>query len=259
MARIITIHSFCRGTGRTNLAANLATLMAAEGRRVCVVDTDLTSPSLHILFALKEEETSYLLNDYFENKCRIEQAAYDITSRLEGDIKGRLFFVPSSARISDKSRRLLCAGCDMDMLNEGFQRLGKLLDLDVLILDTQAGINEDTLVLFALTNVLVVIADFSRHDSMSSHGTAVTVDVARRLDMSSRIFLVANKVPPLYEFQEVRAQVERAYECEVVAVLPQSLEMMALGSAGIFVLRYPHHPLTTGLRQILANDTRTSN
>jgi len=38
MARIISIHSFRGGTGKSNTTANLAALLAAEGRRVGVVD-----------------------------------------------------------------------------------------------------------------------------------------------------------------------------------------------------------------------------
>ena len=40
------------------------------------------------------------------------------------------------------------------------------------------------------------------------------------------------------------------YAAEVAAVLPHLDEMMALGSAGIFGLRQPDHPLTSALRQV---------
>jgi hypothetical protein len=36
----------------------------------------------------------------------------------------------------------------------------------------------------------------------------------------------------------------------VAAVLPQSDEMMALASAGIFALRYPDHPITAAFKQV---------
>jgi hypothetical protein len=36
-------------------------------------------------------------------------------------------------------------------------------------------------------------------------------------------------------------------------MLPHSDEMMALASAGIFALRYPHHPVTTALKQAAAS------
>jgi Mrp family chromosome partitioning ATPase len=52
MARIISIHSFRGGAGKSNIAANLAALFAPEGQRVGVVDTDLQSPGIHALFGL---------------------------------------------------------------------------------------------------------------------------------------------------------------------------------------------------------------
>jgi septum site-determining protein MinD len=50
----------------------------------------------------------------------------------------------------------------------------------------------------------------------------------------------------------VRARVEQTYGCEVAAVLPHSDEIMTLASAGIFVLRYPDHPITAALKQVAA-------
>ena len=44
MSKIIAVHSFRGGTGKSNTTANVTTLLAAEGRRVGVVHTDLQSP-----------------------------------------------------------------------------------------------------------------------------------------------------------------------------------------------------------------------
>jgi MinD-like ATPase involved in chromosome partitioning or flagellar assembly len=60
-------------------------------------------------------------------------------------------------------------------------------------------------------------------------------------------------VPAEFDPGAVKERVERAYSVEVAAVLPHSDDMMALGSAGIFGLRQPDHPLTDALRQVAAN------
>ncbi|MCB0084063.1 MAG: P-loop NTPase, partial [Caldilineaceae bacterium] len=49
MSKIISIHSFRGGTGKSNTTANLATLLAAGGQRVGVIDTDIQSPGIHVL------------------------------------------------------------------------------------------------------------------------------------------------------------------------------------------------------------------
>jgi small GTP-binding protein len=78
-------------------------------------------------------------------------------------------------------------------------------------------------------------------------------EVARRLrPLGKRVLLVVNKTPPSFDPDQVRARVAQAYNCEVAAVLPHSDEMMILASSGIFVLRYPDHPLTVLYREVAA-------
>jgi len=53
-----------------------------------------------------------------------------------------------------------------------------------------------------------------------------------------RTMLIVNKVPSVFDSAAVKAQVEQTYNCPVATVLPHSNEMMALASAGIFVLLF---------------------
>jgi len=134
------------------------------------------------------------------------------------------------------------------LLNDGFHALVEKLGLDVLMIDTHPGLNEETLLSIAISDVLAIIM---RPDQQDYQGTGVTVDVARKLDVP-RMMLIINKVPAVFDLDEVKAQVEQTYDCEVAAVLPHSDEMMILASAGIFVLRYPDHPITTTLKQAVS-------
>jgi len=65
-----------------------------------------------------------------------------------------------------------------------------------------------------------------------------------------RMMMIVNKVPQVFNPAEVEARVEQAYQCNVLAVLPHSDDLMVLASSGIFVLRFPDHMLTSILRQI---------
>ncbi|HKX68464.1 MAG TPA: P-loop NTPase, partial [Intrasporangium sp.] len=91
MAPILSIHSFRGGTGKSNLAANVATLLAAEGRRIGVVDTDLQSPGVHVLFGMSQDAIRRSLNDYLWGRCQIGDAAHDVTSSLDEGLAGRVF------------------------------------------------------------------------------------------------------------------------------------------------------------------------
>jgi CobQ/CobB/MinD/ParA nucleotide binding domain len=47
---VTTFYSYKGGTGRTFVLANVAFLLASEGKRVCVIDWDLEAPGLHRFF-----------------------------------------------------------------------------------------------------------------------------------------------------------------------------------------------------------------
>jgi len=247
MAKIISIHSFRGGTGKSNTVANTATLLAAEGLRVGVIDTDILSPGIHVLFGLDDERMRYSLNDYLWGKCDITQAAYDVTPGQEGELPGRVYLIPSSIKPGEIAR-ILREGYDVGLLNDGFRNLVEDLELDMLIIDTHPGLNEETLLSIAISDELVILL---RPDSQDYQGTSVTVEVARKLDVP-RMTLIVNKTPDAFDAAEVKARVEQAYGCEVAAVLPHSDEMMVLASSGIFVLRFPDHPVTVNLKKVAA-------
>jgi MinD-like ATPase involved in chromosome partitioning or flagellar assembly len=245
MSKIISIHSFRGGTGKSNTTANVAMLLAAQGRRVAVVDTDIQSPGIHVLFGIDQATLNRTLNDYLWGRCRIEEAAHDVTPSLGVDFEGRTFLVPSSIQPADIAQ-VMREGYDVGLLNEGFRHLIEELELDALLLDTHPGLNEETLLSIAMSNALAIIM---RPDSQDYEGTSVTVAVARKLGVP-RMVLVVNKTPEIFDAAEVEARVEKAYDCEVAAVLPHSDELMVLSSEGIFALRHPDHPVTDLFRQI---------
>jgi MinD-like ATPase involved in chromosome partitioning or flagellar assembly len=247
MSKIISIHSFRGGTGKSNTTANVACLLAAEGHRVGVIDTDIASPGIHVLFGLGEEDMKHSLNDYLWGKCDIEETAHDVTPSLGVDIKGQVFLIPSSIKAGEIAR-VLREGYDVGLLNDGFHELIEVLELDVLMIDTHPGLNEETLLSIAISDALGIIL---RPDQQDYQGTGVTVEVARKLDVP-RMVLIVNKVPSVFDLDKVKSKVEQTYGCEVAAVLPHSEEMMTLASAGIFALRYPDHEVTATLKQLAA-------
>ncbi|HET9224040.1 MAG TPA: MinD/ParA family protein [Roseiflexaceae bacterium] len=245
MSKIISIHSFRGGTGKSNTTANVTALLAASGLRIGVIDTDLQSPGIHVLFGVDEEKLSPSLNDYLWGKCEVEEAAQDVTPLLGVPISGQVFLVPASMKPGEITR-IVNQGYDPGLLSDGFHRLLDELKLDILMVDTHPGLNEETLLSIAVSDALAIIM---RPDKQDFQGTSVTVDVARRLDIG-RMVLVVNKVPTAFNMADVKAQVERQYNCDVAAVLPHSDEMMTLASSGIFSLRYPNHPITASLKQV---------
>lgn len=246
MAKIISVHSYRGGTGKSNTTANLTAQLAQMGYRVGVVDTDIQSPGIHVLFGLQEEETKLTLNDYLWGKCEISKAAYDLTARLGSPVQGKVFLVPASIKANEIAR-ILREGYDVGLLSDGYAELIRTLKLDALLIDTHPGLNEETLLSIVISNTVILLL---RPDQQDYQGTAVTVDVARKLGVAQLLLLV-NKAPAVLNPQELKAMVEKTYQCEVGAILAHSDEMMTLASRGIFVLQYPTSELARQL-QIIA-------
>lgn len=247
MSKIISIHSFRGGTGKSNSTANIAAQLAIQGYRVGVIDTDIQSPGIHILFGFDESKMEHSLNDYLWGKCDIKQTAHDVTASIGAGCKGKVFLVPSSIRAGEIAR-VLREGYDVNLLNEGFRDLVETLELDALMIDTHPGLNEETLLSIAISDVLLIIL---RPDQQDYQGTGVTVEVARKLNVP-KMLLIVNKVPAVFSPTDVKARVEKAYSAEVAAVLPHSDELMAMASSEIFSVRYPDHPISLSYKKVAA-------
>ncbi|NEP00116.1 MAG: MinD/ParA family protein [Symploca sp. SIO2E9] len=252
MSKIVSIHSFRGGTGKSNLTANLAVTIASQGQRVGIVDTDIQSPGIHVIFGLDEEKMEHSLNDYLWGKCNIEDAAYDVSQVFKAQQQkraaagGKLYLIPSSLRAGEIAR-VLREGYDVGKLNEGFQELIHCLNLDYLLIDTHPGLNEETLLSIAISQVLVIIL---RPDRQDFQGTAVTVDVARKLQVP-KMLMVVNKALSAFDFEALRQQVETTYNASVAGILPLSEEIVQLGSSDVFCLRYPEHIVSQTLKEIV--------
>lgn len=253
MATIVSIHSFRGGTGKSNTTANVASQVALQGNRVAMVDTDIQSPGIHVLFGLDEETMGRTLNDYLWSKCPIEKAAHDVTHVLEAsgaDVGGKLFLVPSSIKATEIAR-ILREGYDVGLLNDGFYELTERLNLDYLFVDTHPGLNEETLLSVTISDVLLLIM---RPDQQDFQGTAVTVEVARQLEVP-RLLLVINKALTSFDFADLRRQAEKTYGATVAGILPLSEDVVRLASAGVFSLHHPDHPWSREIQSIAAHVT----
>jgi septum site-determining protein MinD len=249
MPTIVSIHSYRGGTGKSNLTANLASSLVQQGKRVGVVDTDIQSPGLHVLFGMDVQSAGLTLNDYLYGRSTIEQVAHDVTAKLGSTVAkgGVLYLVPSSIKVGEITR-VLREGYEVNLLTDGLRTLIKTFNLDYLFLDTHPGLNEETLLSIIISDILVLIL---RPDQQDFQGTAVTVEVARKLKLK-QLLLVVNKVLPKLDAANLKDQLQDAYQAPVAGVLPVSEEMIELGSAGIFSLAYPEHPYSQGVREVAA-------
>jgi MinD-like ATPase involved in chromosome partitioning or flagellar assembly len=248
VATIASIHSFRGGTGKSNTTANVSALLASLGQRVGVIDADIQSPGIHNLFGMSGDEVTASLNDFLWHGKPIAEIAHDVTESLDAPVDGRIYLIPSSMQPGEITR-VLREGYDAQLLTTGVRDLVQELQLDVLLIDTHPGLNEETLLSLVISNVLLIIM---RPDKQDYEGTGITARVAKELEVPN-IFMVVNKAPSDFDPDAIAKRVEQTYGCPVVAVIPHSDDLMRLASEGIFVLRYPDHAMTDLYRGIAAS------
>jgi MinD-like ATPase involved in chromosome partitioning or flagellar assembly len=235
MAQIIAMHSHRGGTGRSTIAANLARLMTAAGRRVALVDTDIQSPAAHVLFGITRLASERTLADYLIGRCEVEETAVSVPGR-QGDAD--LFLIPARAEASG-IHEIIEQGYDVGLLREGFDRLIDALDLDVLLLDTHAGINNETVTAVASAQTLVVVTRSCRLDLT---GAGETIEFAQQLGCARRA-LVVNMVPPGIAGHAASQRAQAAYGSHAQAVLPYAPELACVAGESLFCDAHPDHPL----------------
>ena len=132
------------GVGKSNVSVNAAMALAELGRKVVLLDADLGLANVDVLLGLKPR---YTLEDVLAGRASIDDVLVD----GPGGIK----VVPSS---SGTQRMTKLPSREHGGLIQAFSTLQQ--KLDVLIIDTAAGIGEGVVnFLAACQRVLVVVCD----------------------------------------------------------------------------------------------------
>ncbi|WP_433743421.1 septum site-determining protein MinD [Falsibacillus pallidus] len=127
MGDAIVITSGKGGVGKTTTSANLGTALALQGKKVCLIDTDIGLRNLDVVLGL-ENRIIYDLVDVVEGRCKIHQAL--VKDKRFDDL---LFLLPA-AQTSDKS------AVNPDQMVKLVDELKQ--DYDYILIDCPAGIEQ---------------------------------------------------------------------------------------------------------------------
>lgn len=126
MGEAIVVTSGKGGVGKTTTSANIGTALALQGKKVCLVDTDIGLRNLDVIMGL-ENRIIYDLVDVTEGSCRLKQAL------IKDKRFDELYLLPA-AQTKDKN------AVQPEQVKIIIQELKQ--DFDYVIIDCPAGIEQ---------------------------------------------------------------------------------------------------------------------
>ncbi|HUX98769.1 MAG TPA: hypothetical protein VMV49_04400, partial [Candidatus Deferrimicrobium sp.] len=142
--------------------------------------------------------------------------------------------------------KILREGYEVTTMSDGFCEIMGAKKLDYLFIDTHPGLNEETFLSIALSDVLFVIL---RPDEQDYLGTAVTLEISKKFEIP-KIYLVLNKLLEKYKPADVEKQLQKTFHVPVGGIIPFSEEFADAGSKDIFIINHPDHPFTKVIAQL---------
>ena len=191
--RVIAVTSGKGGVGKTSVSVNLAVAMAQAGKKVMLLDGDLGLANIDVMLGL---QPSYNLAHVLEGKCTLEETL------LRGPAGVMVVPASSGKRHMAELSPLQNAG-----LVQAFSELS--CPLDVLIVDTAAGI-ADSVITFsqASQEVIVVVSG----DPTSLTDAYALIKVLNRGKGVDRVQVLVNAVRDAKEAKEVYDNLRRVAE-----------------------------------------------
>jgi MinD-like ATPase involved in chromosome partitioning or flagellar assembly len=246
MGKIIAVHSYKGGTGKTLLSVNLAATFAKQGKKVCLFDLDFRAPSLFAI--LKMSQAQCWFNDYLNNTCEISKVLIDLSSRVPG--KGTLHVGlanPATEAIRDMSAK--------DRKWE-MRALGRLLHLrnallndhhfDYIVFDTSPGLQYSSINAIVAADLVAVTTTGDRSDV---DGTSRMLKELYTL-FEKKTGIVLNKVLDFKNRQEeLNERVKTVYQVPLLGIVPCFCDILRAEGNVIFAQDRPDHPFS-----LLLND-----
>jgi len=251
MGKIIALHSYKGGTGKTLLSINLATTYAKQGKAICLLDLDFRAPSLHAAFRV--DDNDYWLNDYLNGACEIRRVLTDLSHQRTR--KGR-FLVGLADPTTEAIREMSAKDRKWEM-----RALGRLLSLknslindlhlDYLILDTSPGLQYSSINAIVSADAVLVVTSIDRSDIK---GTGRMIQELYEL-FDKKAGIVMNKVPTEIltsekERQNFFTQFNNLHNLPIIDAIPCFCDILRAGGTYIFTEEKPEHPFTKALEKI---------
>lgn len=212
--RVITVSSGKGGVGKTNFTANLAVALQKRGQRVAILDADFGMADVDILFGIKTKNTIY---DLLYNDKSIEEIA---ASTLEG-----IKIIPGGSGILELSE------IDEEKRNKLLSEFSKIKNIDILLVDTGAGISRIMLNFIEASDDVIIITNSEPTSLTDAYGL---IKVILKNNVKSNMSLIINRVKDIKEAKETFEKISNTVEIflnERINYLGYILEDTKVGQA----------------------------
>jgi len=216
LPRIIGIVSGKGGVGKTTFATNLGIALSNFGKRVVVVDCNITTP--HLAYYLGAKNYSITLNDVLKKDVDVKFAPMD---------KDGVLFIPCSEDLNDIAR------VDIDDLKKYVERLSANNDYDYIVLDSAPGLGREAVATLKACNEIIFVTTPTIPNIMDVTRCA---EVANKLG-HKRFNIVLNMVRGK-EFELRIEDAQKIFGAPVLGMIPFDMNVMDSTAQGVPFLWY---------------------
>lgn len=172
---IFTITSGKGGVGKTNIAVNLAIALQRRGKRVLIIDADLGMANVDVVLGLYPKHTLYdvLFHEYPLKDTVIEG--------FEG-----IKILPGGSGIMEM------ATLDVQQQEKVARQFLAFEDIDVILIDTGAGISKNSLSFIAFSQELILI---TTPEPTSLTDAYSVIKILVKYNLKKNIKVIVNRCP----------------------------------------------------------------
>ncbi len=230
MTRFIVFTSGKGGVGKTTMATNIAAALHKYGKKVLLVDANVTTPNVSILLGMPKLPIT--LHDVLSKKAKIREAIYIHPSGLK--------VLPSGLSMRDmkKRKRIEVAQALNDIIGE----------FDYVIIDSAAGLGNEARIAIEAGDEVIVVTNPEIHaltDALKA------VEFSKELGIYPTGVILNRVAGKKYEISV--DNVEKFLEVKVIGIVPEDEHVRrAISAKKPVVYAYPKCSASRAIKRIAA-------